>query len=385
MEQSLMEWGVRKGKNDIHATFHKKALEVAGEHSSGTQFTDAKKEERPPKLPMDVLGAVEHVLEDAVDVDDDERFWETVDNLSGPAYPPFFSQTIKTDRGTTQTVYKLNRHGYSQFKIQDLDPFHRFARKGYEAAEWFYQMFQDRGSLDGYIFEAFTAYYMQNQMHCHSCKFRNCLRWNGGFGGPWSDVICVHCPALYEIKSKADEDAIERAFRFNAFQGGSFRFFNKNTVGDDRVRYLVVVSRKASMTRSVSAFSHRVSLAEIKTVVPRLCPESFIDIPGAGMRVLSKIAVNISSVKKTWCRMPSYGLNKAREVARKVYAERFGPDTWNSFAKEATKNVSETNQPKSNDAGPSISNEETTLSALYARLDQLKLNDDDDWEAYDSE
>jgi hypothetical protein len=60
MEQSLMEWGVRKGKNDIHATFHKEALEVAGEHSSGTQFTDAKKEECPPKLPMDVLGAVEH-------------------------------------------------------------------------------------------------------------------------------------------------------------------------------------------------------------------------------------------------------------------------------------------------------------------------------------
>jgi len=269
--------------------------------------------------------------------------------------------------------------------MQDLDPFNRFEIKGFEAAEWFYQMFQDRGSLDGYIFEAFTAYYMQNDMPCQSCKFRNCLRWNGGFGGPWSDVICIQCQALYEIKSKADEDAIEKAFRFNAFQGGSFRFFYKNTVGDDRVRYLVVVSRKASMMRSSSSFSHRVSLAEIKTAVPRLCPESFIDIPGAGIRILSKVVVNFPSVKKTWCRMPSYGLDRARDVARKVYDERFGPDTWDCFAKESTKVVLETNLRQVKDSATAGSNEESTLSVLRATLDQLKLNDDDNWEACDTE
>lgn len=88
---------------------------------------------------------------------------------------------------------------------------------------------------------------------------------------------------------------------------------------------------------------HRVDLAEVHRVIPRLCPESFVDA-GSGnnngdrMSLKSAVSIRQGTLRKSWCHVPALrdgGTDaELRSIAKEAFDDAFGPGAWAETAAE---------------------------------------------------
>ena len=313
------------------------------------QVDDASKPPPPPRLPRTVLEAVKYVLEQELadfysdDEDEEYSFPDAVDTLKGGNENtidrhPFY----RRGEPKYHNVRYLRSKEFRHIPREDLDPLVRFSSTVYTPAEWFCKIWSDPTGLAGTVFEAMVAHYvtMQSNMPCYNCGVTNCLRWNGGLEAAvaWADMICIECQSMYEIKSKRDEATIDKTLKRKTLYGGSFRAFYRNQrsmLAKSAKAYIVMVAREAyaSITPS-NEESHRVSIHEIKQVLPSLCPESFItDIPGYS-RIQSQVELvlvpaNNPGQGRIWCRVPVFQQSHF-QLAHQVYCGKYGSKVWNA-------------------------------------------------------
>lgn len=401
MATSLGEWGVCRGENRTHTKFYddrmKEVVEYFQADSSKRkdEWIELMEELAKTRLPVNCKQAVRHVLSDDVDVDDDEIYYDTEDKLN-MSFSPYY---LRCDQRTKRSEFKI-KYDFRKFRKRDLDPFQRFNEVEYRAFEWFHCIWfgEAKESLQGTVFEALLAHYLETTMPCYCCKHRNCLRWNGGWGtlSSWADMVCcrVECQALYEIKSKRSDEAIEKGFGYSRFQGGSFRtYYSHPSPGK---RYVVLVSRSETLINQ--RMVHRVSIAEIECVVPKLCSDSFVGT-GHVCRIVSNIVPRKASIKKQWCLLPACKEPYTR-IAQDVYMERFGQNAWlllqstNDAESIETNKDSEKNELLEKQSSELFQKQREKqhakdLAKLKSELEDLKLgskksdaseDDLDDWE-----
>ena len=207
-----------------------------------------------------------------------------------------------------------------------LNPFRRFEYKhhdnpaDYAASNW------HQASVGGYVGEAMVACRMEQDKSCLHCDQKGKLRWNGGFGvtSAWADVVCLSCHSSYEIKSKRDQKAVQKALiTYGTVNGGSFLAFSKFEPRGRR--YLVMVPRSPQEDTLGTPF-HVVTVVEIDRVVPKLTDRSFDPTNVDNLKIGSRIFVKRATLK-TWftvpaCRVPIY------ELVNAVYDNEFGAGQW---------------------------------------------------------
>mmetsp|Transcript_13648 Transcript_13648/g.27525 ORF Transcript_13648/g.27525 Transcript_13648/m.27525 type:complete len:340 (-) Transcript_13648:34-1053(-) len=257
-----------------------------------------------------------------------------------------------------------------------LDPFKRFNGKKYSAKDYFRKLWALPSSpmLAGNIFEALVAHQMVYHMQCESCKCRGHLFWNGGFGmsGSWADVVCRKCMASYEIKSRPTIDKIERDFQFNSFRGNSFRMFCGNPARY-QARYLVVVCRGETYLPKLQSFAHRVSVARIAKLEPRLCGESFLNTNNKNMRMISAISIDMGTLKKDWCFVKPYKDDDHEEMAREVFDKVYGDGAWSNALVDESHNADKVIVTNSG-----LRRKIDVVEQSRKALEKLKVSHDDD-------
>ena len=341
---SLREWGVRPGEGGRHSGFQDQILRTGVQYSRLDYGAAASFEEHvktlkaTPSLPRDRTQALRHVLLKEIDGPEDDIFYAAKDCI-GMNYPPNFRVV---DDDTDRSVYRyVRKKDFVKFKNIDVDPFHRFQLASYSRQDWYCKIWDNLESLSGHIFEALVAHHVVFNMPCASCKLRNSLKWNGGIHavGSWNDIVCTNskCLATYEIKSKRNDDAVNKGLDRNSFPGGSFRTFQ--CLPPNNSRYVVIVSRAYTYQSKEKKYCHRVTLAKINKVVPRLCSESFVDTRN-NIRIRSEIIMDQghkkSKVSLKWCSIPKFDPAKESdgksmtEIARSVFDDHFGAGAWSS-------------------------------------------------------
>ncbi|VEU42989.1 unnamed protein product [Pseudo-nitzschia multistriata] len=222
------------------------------------------------------------------------------------------------DKSSRSNVLQ-RRFELKKYKLKELDPFHRFEGIEHSAEDWFRKIWKTT-SLGGYVFEALVAHHMVHHMQCKSCK----------------------CPQFKE-------------------------------------RYLVIVSRKETYVKKLEMV-HRVSLARIRNVEPRLCGESFVG-RGSHIRIISNINIEKGSLEKAWCYVKPIADYTA--MAKEVFNNFYGDGAW---TKENSKEIenNEHESPSKSRLEIATPNEEEKVEQLRENLKQelrVSSDDDEDWES----
>jgi hypothetical protein len=387
--KSLGEWGIRRSEGGEHAKFYGQAIQTAIAHSQPTQEKNEELFKRmkdfwnePNSMPSDPVDAIIHVLAKELEgVDEGHIFYDTEDKLD-LYFQPFYSWTDKANK----VVFK-RRLGFEKFKLEQLDPLKRFTETMYKAPEYFFSRWSNKSSLSGTVFEALVACHVIYTEACYNCKFRKVLRWNGGSDlvSSWADLVCIQCHSTFEVKSQGSADSIERRLRYNNLSGGSFKtFYRYAPLGK---RFVVVVNRQESYNKDKKSMTHRVSVAEITAVLPKLCDCSFSGRQNNSIRLKSSIDTKASTMK-VWCHVDACKADFF-ELALRVFDSHFGKGAWRQAATVDT-------IPKLDCKAVRVSNDKSTpqpkdieLDSLKQSLQDLKTRDDDgsdeDWETmYDS-
>jgi hypothetical protein len=404
MSRSLNEWGIRRSKDTGHKEFHSRAIESAKYQSKqkcskndplkvykNDPLLRRIEEMKETTLPFDRTKAICHVLEQELQTSENQEYYIAEDKL-GMNYKPFYQKW--PNHITGQVGYGRVKK-FEKFKLAELDPLNRFQKKVFSSPkEWFNYIWNNKRnfSLDGTVFEALVAHHLVFSMACHHCTHRNSLRWNGGYASAssWADVVCIVCKSTYEIKSKTSKQVIENGLKFNNFPGGSFRTFCMYPALNKR--FLVMVSREASCDdKKNTDMTHRVSIAEIDHVLPRLCDKSFVESGGDEIKITTEVILRLPKTTRqvAWCRIPKFE-GDYRELARQVYVAKYGPESWkivsNSQEQQAGA-VPRSLQPPTTRAQNART--EDVLVTLKQSLEALKLTnndrdadqEEDDWEA----
>lgn len=226
---------------------------------------------------------------------------------------------------------------YKQYSSDELDPLDRFtfdiiSKEECLFQEWFVVDDENDASHLGLFFETLLACHALQHETCYNCKYQNALRWNGGGSSSWQDLVCVICKSTYEVKTKANTERVENAFKWNAISGGSFSRWcqlNNEKRQPDQKRYLVVLPRTPTFNRQLNKV-YPVQIAEISAVLPSLYPGSF-DPTKRPIRFKSTISVKIKT-KAKWFDLPStYEKVNTLEIAERVFIERFSQQTFDSL------------------------------------------------------
>ncbi|KAL7524794.1 hypothetical protein ACHAWF_001090 [Thalassiosira exigua] len=204
------------------------------------------------KFPKDYNAAYEHVLRyDDVPIG---CYLISADRLgAGGPYSPFCRWY---DRITGQVVdYKI-RHDFKAFSSSQLEPMTRFQFRQTAIEKLLFERWfigGNEAAEEGVLFEAILACHALQSESCFNCKCRNALRWNGGGAASWQDIVCIKCKATYEIKTKADQEKVEKAFKYNNINGGSFSAWCelRNSKQTTQKTYLVVLPRKFTFNRKL--------------------------------------------------------------------------------------------------------------------------------------
>ena len=128
----------------------------------------------------------------------------------------------KDRRGTS--TYKLKRE-YTGIASHRLNPLYRYTferhtKPSFLFKNWFTN--EDVESDMGTFPEACWSCHAIQKESCFHCNSRNSLRWSGGFGSSWQDLVCVECRCMYELKTKASMEKIESTYYHNNLNSGSF-------------------------------------------------------------------------------------------------------------------------------------------------------------------
>lgn len=376
--ENLEEWGINKTFSQRHRDFHNRTMKVAIENSKQDSSS----------IPVDEYGfnaieissnrgiAIRQVLRNELESSEGFVFSEVHDSL-GFGFSPFYF--IIDKRRKSRVLVQQN--WAKKFNIRQLDPFERFSATEHDAKSHFHRLWSLPSSpmLGGHIFEALVALHMVHNMQCEFCKRRG-LSWNGGFGksASWADVVCKHCMASYEIKSRPSDDKIEKDLKFNSLRGSSFRMFHNNPYRY-QARYIVIVSRGETYNnhRALQGLAHRVSVAEIKKVEPMLCGESFCTFinpkDDSRMRMISKVSIDRATLKKAWFFVRPYKEETFGAIACEVFDKVYGDGAWSKcVTKKAADKVNEVKT--SNDSGSQKQSlaREIDVEQCRIELDKLK-------------
>jgi hypothetical protein len=242
---------------------------------------------------------------------------------------PFFRGYSKTN-----AVYYKRKPKYAGLSVEELDPLERFTFALLpEADRWFDRWFcRHEDSVLGNVFEAILACHALQNESCFHCKYRKCLRWNGGPQAAWQDLVCTNCNSTFEIKTKASLDKMEQEFTRNRISGGSFRHYwrQRNALAKDQKMFLVVLPRSFSFGRSDAKF-YPVFCMEIDFVLPKLSPTSFMKIKISKKQPSLQSSVNVKLLtKKKWFDLPRSSIMPTawKDIVKHVYIDHFSQEEY---------------------------------------------------------
>ncbi|KAK1747324.1 hypothetical protein QTG54_001287 [Skeletonema marinoi] len=318
---SLLEMGA---SSDVHSKLRQRVIRDCKAYLSSSGDPIDWQALKALKFPKNYNDAYEHVLRND-DVPDTVTTYK--DKLKLDGYEPFYRNF---DRRTgVFNGYKLKAE-FKAVSPSQLDPFNRFTfdRTSKEETlfdDWF---LADDDSRDGIMYEAVLACHALQAESCHNCKVKNVLRWNGGSGSSWQDLLCTMCEATYEIKTKATMEKVETALRYNNIKGGSFSAWceMKNSKHRSQKTYLVLLTREPTFNRQNKQV-RPVTIAEIEKVLPRVHAGSF-NTERTCVSLKSRVSLNMNT-KTKWFDLPVKGETiYMKEIAEKVYKDRFSEETF---------------------------------------------------------
>eukprot|EP00804_Cyclotella_cryptica_P010561 CCRYP_019863-RA/>CCRYP_019863-RA protein AED:0.10 eAED:0.13 QI:0/1/0/1/1/1/2/0/352 len=332
LQHSMAEWAVSKStSNSEHSAFRSKAI---GHLQSFLNVSPSNRDSmNKNRFPKDLNSAYEHVLRHD---DPPGNITTYSDKLDMQGYlEPYRRQYDRNDK--TKVYSYIMKQEYKRYSSDELDPLERFtfhilSKEEFLFQEWFLVDDENDASHLGLFYETRLACHALQHETCYNCKFKNALRWNGGASSSWQDLVCISCKSTYEVKTKADMERVENAFKWNNIPGGSFskwcELYNEKRQPDQK-RFLVVLPRSPTLNRQLNKV-HPVQIAEIAAVLPSLYPGSFNQRKEI-IQFKSTISVKINT-KAKWFDLPStFKMVNTLEIAKRVFIERFSQSTFDSF------------------------------------------------------
>ena len=289
LENDLFSWGFPE-KDRLISDILQSALQIIKNPNVASI-----KEQRPVTLKKKFVDSFKMMLDKEVGSAKDS-YTIVVDEIENLAKKkrkivygrPYYLDNVSNGNETIRTLKDIfDDPSYQKY----LDPRKRFSIHTQSKNENLLQSFtQDDNCLDGYIFELMVAQFAQDQnVLCRSCK-NPTLRWNGGSGYPWMDLVCTNCKSTYEIKSKKSLDSVSENLRKGKIEGGCFASFinlrSYYSTQEDARQYVIVVSRTPS---EGSYPSYNSVCGKIHNVYPIINTKSFGDMDM--LRFKSKIIV----------------------------------------------------------------------------------------------
>ena len=288
--------------------------------------------------------------------------------------------------------YRLKRE-FKGFKLEQLDPFRRFSFPTCsESMYWYNRWFESTKDAEaGIIFEArFACYALQHQA-CYSCHCRS-LRWNGGSKASWQDLVCIVCKSTYELKTRATMETIDKNFRKNEIRGGSYSRYrelvNVSKKGPEEKMFMVLLPRQYTYNQNREK-CHRVYIAEIDKVLPRVAVTSF-NANIKPMRLSSKVSVKLFT-KRHWFDLPKTEPIEYTQILENLFIEKFSKEELQRLQK-LSKSVDKTETMTPSSGGSEQTLDRTAPSIEEPKIDEverlkeelqsMKVGDDnvDDWE-----
>jgi len=428
---SLLEWGV---DSDSDQRFRNKVLQKGMELASLLSSSDRDSAGRtsnknvrnkpspicfdhlrPNKFPRDVQSAYELALRSDVESLTEDKCVLYEDRLQDEINgfgEPYFKWIDKS--------YKLKRE-YTGIASHRLNPLYRYTFERHTKPSFLFKSWftnEDVESDMGTFLEACWSCHAIQKESCFHCNSRNSLRWSGGFGSSWQDLVCVECRCMYELKTKASMEKIESTYYHNNLNSGSFSAYCEierarrvddpnghrhkvNSGGGRPKMFLVLLPRTFTVNRKRQKI-HPVSIAEIDTIIPKLSETNF-NPDKEKVSFKSRTTMNLRS-KTKWFDLPFSGEDvDLPATKKKIYIECFGQEVFNvcggagggdegasSSAGEEKSSTLKVGDGPSHDTGTNTRIENVALAStedLVAKLDNLKMNDEaDDWDAiYESD
>jgi len=321
------------------------------------------------KFPKDIRSAYEHVLHN--ELTDKDFIYAYIDkccDIDGPE-EPFYR---RPDKFNPSKVNYIRRKAHKHTKMEDIDPLTRFQ---FEICSTEVVLFQSwilktegQAAADGLFFEAAIACHALQHESCYNCKCRQTLRWNGGSGSAWQDLICTMCKSTFEVKTKANMMKVESNFDYyRSIPGGSFTEWCRliNNGERNQKKFLVMMPRTPALNRQLQKI-HPVQIAEIDYVLPRIQPRTF-NPNYSHVRLSTHVFLK---KRAKWFDLPSPGEKIDRDdIAKEVFIKRFQKDCYDSLYNLYFGNSNEESKaPRTEYAGKS-SEEKTAANSGGLRVE----------------
>ena len=251
---------------------------------------------------------------------------------------PFNYKILRTEKFPTD-VNEAYEHILRHEDLPDdmiyasLDPLSRFqfrptTKTDLLFQQWFVTSVGGNASDLEMLFEAAIACHALLRESYYNCKGQQTLRWNGGSGASWQDLICIKCECMYEVKTKADMEKVSKSFYHNEISGGSFSSFWKlnNSKRPGQKMFLVILPRTSTLNRRKGQRGYPVHIAEIAHVLPQAYINTFNETMSktSGMRFKSTIFVK-EGTQARWFDLPVFDWKKStmRDIKERVFVDRF--------------------------------------------------------------
>jgi len=393
LDHSLQLWGVNTNSrehNQFRKRIQKHGIDLTLPSGAYYDEEDLSFEDlRKQTFPNNIQDAYELCLATDLKMCSD-FFSDFEDKLSINCYPePYIRSGISS--------YRV-REAFKGIHTRDLDPLHRFTFRKVPNQEFYYQdWFVDtnKDSEMGTFMEAWWTCHAIYNESCFHCNCRKSLRWKGGLGAAWMDLICIECKSIYELKTKATMEKIEAVYRHNNINSGSFADYcdieHSKKNGHPKM-FLVLLPRNFTYNRAHKK-CYPVFISEIDEIKPRLWEESF-RLGKEFISLKSQTSLKLNT-KKRWFELPLAKKVNNYDTRKRVYIEHFGNDVYNKLSEQfssVTKNEEPTpmmtKSPKQEDiAAKPMMIKSTKHEDIVASLANLKIHDDaEDWDnIYDSD
>lgn len=327
--------------------------------------------------------------------------WTDINEELTPKALVVFTDTLEEEVKMTSSFYEpyrrvgtnryARRNAYMRFSAESLDPFVRFKFEQLTPRELFYRRWflsTPETSL-GHFFEALLACHAIQYEACYRCKYHKSLRWMGGPGASWQDLVCIVCESMFEIKTKASMEKVEKCFAYNRTSGGSFRRYcalrnglNENTK-KQQTMFLVLVPRLANEGVRSGRY-HPTYISEMDIVFPRLVPRSFDRGSNKEEPIELKSLVSVKRKFVKWFDLPasaqSYDSMAFINVLKiELYVLKFSQQDYDQFEAEASSCGEEQSRRKivANGKQSSTKESQSQLDLLMAQFQDMQVKNQD--------
>mmetsp|Transcript_20503 Transcript_20503/g.31110 ORF Transcript_20503/g.31110 Transcript_20503/m.31110 type:complete len:425 (-) Transcript_20503:553-1827(-) len=354
LSHSLKEWGVT-GQHEEHGKFRDRTLNEGVLLVSAENTKDSRKVQRgglsfehleSDIFPDNIQEAFEYALRADVTNVAPEKCVVISDRLNVEGFgEPFFSRKDKRisarrrrpKSGKKKNESYLMKHDYKGFHRREIDPLRRYSFEQIPKSDYFYQRwFIDERENDlGTFLEAWGACHAIQKEPCFNCGCTDSLRWNGGSGSSWQDIVCIKCGAMYEVKTKASMDKIRSEYYFNNLSSGSFNNYCKiaESRRRDQKMFLVLFPREHTLDK-VSGLKrvHPGLITEIANVKPKLFEGSF-NPSAETIRFKSRTQMKLHT-RDTWFELPVATEINMDDAKKKVFIEFFGKEMFDHLSQD---------------------------------------------------